>query len=55
MSKRKDNGEEQSNGTGLATCKEVCELLGGKIILKSQEGISTQVTFDVQCTTYAVK
>jgi len=47
--------EDQSEGTGLVICKSLCELLGGKLIIKTEQRVSTQVTFDVQCTTYSVK
>ncbi len=37
-------------GLGLAICKQIIKLLNGDIILESEQGKGTTITFNIQCT-----
>ncbi|CAI2386390.1 unnamed protein product [Moneuplotes crassus] len=43
------NRNQTGTGLGLTICKKLCEKLGGKISLKSQEGVGTEVTCSLTC------
>ncbi|CAI2386510.1 unnamed protein product [Moneuplotes crassus] len=43
------NRNQTGTGLGLTICKKLCEKLGGKISLKSQEGVGTEVTCSFTC------
>ncbi|CAI2378459.1 unnamed protein product [Moneuplotes crassus] len=43
------NRNKTGTGLGLTICKKLCEKLGGKISLKSKEGVGTKVTCEFLC------
>ncbi|CAI2386311.1 unnamed protein product [Moneuplotes crassus] len=43
------NRNQTGTGLGLTICKKLCEKLGGKISLKSKEGLGTKVTCSFIC------
>ncbi|CAI2386523.1 unnamed protein product [Moneuplotes crassus] len=48
-SRSNHNRNQTGTGLGLTICKKLCEKLGGKISLKSKEGVGTKITCSFIC------